>query len=1651
MTVPLLAAVAALLALVAALMWFGFRRRPASVAARADTLLAQAEGAHRAGRLAAADRGYRRVADALGKPGAPTGLAATRGRALVGLGEVAGRQGHSADALAAFRAAFALTTLPPGALELTAADATRRADPGPLEVALCVDLVTRTDTDPDHAAYDFLEARCVVAAGASEAELIAVEALAARIEAGAPRLEWAVYGRACALRDLGRGAEAIAAFERADRLVPRAATGYELGRLHRDAGRPDEALAAFERSLTIEPERPEVLYAMALTHLRRKPADKAQRVAALEAAVGLLTRTCTLAPTHAQAWLGLGRAQHALGHDDAAFEPLRRACELMPEHVDVQMEFVDLALARGQRAAAIPVLRRVVAGRPRHVAANLILGTLHDEDGDFVAAAPCFERVVAVEPGHARARFGLGRALFEQGEAGRAIPHLAAVPERDAAQHHLLARAYSAAGEPAAADAAFSAAIEAGDDSAIAHHRQACVRLRRELRQDAIASFWRVLDRADDDSPLAAEALLFRGITYREEGDLGAARADADAAVAAAPRDARAHYARGQLAVLEDEWATARGAFETAVRLDPDYAPARFGLGLVREHAGEHEGAAEAYEHGLARRADWTPAVVRLGAARIAAGRLADGIEVLGRVRGEPTGSARFHLALGYARQGRVERADELWAAPGGVNDAIRAHNVATARDLLARAALAAGDHPLAREHWQACRDAFPEHDGYRTALAETLFREGAELLRFGRDGGARLAAARDRLGAAVALVPGDRRVRLHLAVAALYAGEPALAVRLSAALDPLADPRVGHLAPLARLALGAGTVSLGALVEAEPAAWAVRGMHAARGRRWADAAEAYRQALVVPGPVEPEPRAAVCEAAECTASARAGCGQCGRAYCAEHGVLVAALPARCGSCVDAVLAALASCAHLAGTGPAAEAEATRWAGDGGRAAAHHLLALLRAQRGDHDAALAGLERLLAGPMASDEGRLIAARVYLHRAAAHSADLVAASADVERAARLVPELPEVRRARPLLRSWQALAHALAGRHEASIEIRLESERIDPTDVRNLQCLALSALRAGQAGDAGHTTGMWRLVCGTWATVLYTPRFWIDLEARTGREISAEQIHTARQEQIERVYRELRERAAHSEGSVAALYRRLDRHWAWEVAATERVAALDPAPAPIVCGPLFLARVTDSEQGSDAGLALAEAVRAAADPHTGDLLGPLGMYHHLIDVGRFDEAVAGLTGLAGLAGPDATPGVAALLARAHLARARDLGGRGEWAQALGCLEQAAPIPAEATELAAEVGIRAAEAVLAADPAEEDEAARLLQRAWALAPDGPGLRGELAGAYARLARRAHEGRRHRDAIALVRQALELTPADPATRALAGAALRGLVMELLAADTDAAAAEAVGAMREAFALDPGEASRIGLTNALFLSAERLALRGGAREQAVAAMAEAIALADPDGETDSVAAEARRRVAALLVETAGASERDEDFDRAITLLEEARHYGDDPPTRRALAFNHYYARHYEVAEKLLRQEIGGGLEIDALREAWVVVAVDWGYDLLAKGRAYDAIEVLSAALREHEEPRLRDALVAVYLGEERYQDAIRTLEAIELTPENTRLLALALHNEGVRQANMGHNHTALVHLERAHEYHPTEGTREILDEVRSRIHGYY
>ncbi len=348
------------------------------------------------------------------------------------------------------------------------------------------------------------------------------------------------------------------------------------------------------------------------------------------------TPTCTLAPTHAQAWLGLGRAQHALGRDAAALgtaAPGGRSAARTRGRTD---EFVTLTLARGERSAAFPVLRRVLQTQPRHLAANLTLGTLHDQDYDFAAAAPCFERVVAAEPGHARARFGLGRALFEAGRRGRA--RWCTWPRSAGAMRHSTICWPARTARPAHWSRPTPRSrrrIEAGDDrrSRTTDRRACgCGASGGRMRSPRSGGCWTGAGRfavGRRGVVVPGHRLSGRGRPGRgagRRGGRGGRRAG----------DARATTRAVSWPFRRTNGTLAQRAFETAARVDPGYAPARFGLGLVREHAGEHTRAAEAYESGLAALPGWTPGVVRLGAALIAAVGSRTGSRC-GPVRSEPT------------------------------------------------------------------------------------------------------------------------------------------------------------------------------------------------------------------------------------------------------------------------------------------------------------------------------------------------------------------------------------------------------------------------------------------------------------------------------------------------------------------------------------------------------------------------------------------------------------------------------------------------------------------------------------------------------------------------------------------------------------------------------------------------------------------------------------------------------------------------------------------------------------------------------------------------------------------------------------------------------------------------------------------------------
>ena len=138
-------------------------------------------------------------------------------------------------------------------------------------------------------------------------------------------------------------------------------------------------------------------------------------------------------------------------------------------------------------------------------------------------------------------------------------------------------------------------AIELDPKLAIAYERRAAARIAKGGKDAAKAL--PDLAKALELDPKLAEALCDRSLVAVMTGNLEAAAADAEAAVQAAPKSARAHLQRGLVAMRakgkdkEKGLARAAAAFDEAIRLDPRMGEAFLARGQMRLTAKEYDGA----------------------------------------------------------------------------------------------------------------------------------------------------------------------------------------------------------------------------------------------------------------------------------------------------------------------------------------------------------------------------------------------------------------------------------------------------------------------------------------------------------------------------------------------------------------------------------------------------------------------------------------------------------------------------------------------------------------------------------------------------------------------------------------------------------------------------------------------------------------------------------------------------------------------------------------------------------------------------------------------------------------------------------------------------------------------------------------------------
>ncbi len=332
------------------------------------------------------------------------------------------REAHALDP-GSFAWAYYLGVLAAGAGDIeTARPAFRRA----LELRAddAPTLVRLADLELEHGQVD-------------EAELLYVRAAAVDDSAAV------AYGMGRVAEERGEYAEAIAQFQRALTLQPRASViDYHLGQAYREMGEFDRAEEALARSgpnrvAMADPLMHELttLAIGALPHLDRgHAAAREGRLADAEAAY---RQAVAADATNVRAHESLATVLVRRGDPEGAIEHFGVAVRLDPENAQAHSDLGVLLAELGRNDRALEHLGRAVELEPGNGEARLGLGAVLAQTGSFEEAVVELEAALRQIPEGRRTprlHFGLAEALVRTGRLGEALPHYTRVRELDPTQ-----------------------------------------------------------------------------------------------------------------------------------------------------------------------------------------------------------------------------------------------------------------------------------------------------------------------------------------------------------------------------------------------------------------------------------------------------------------------------------------------------------------------------------------------------------------------------------------------------------------------------------------------------------------------------------------------------------------------------------------------------------------------------------------------------------------------------------------------------------------------------------------------------------------------------------------------------------------------------------------------------------------------------------------------------------------------------------------------------------------------------------------------------------------------------------------------------------------------------------------------------------------
>jgi tetratricopeptide (TPR) repeat protein len=327
-----------------------------------------------------------------------------------------------------------------------------------------------------------------------------------------------------------------------------------------------------------------------------------------------------------------------------------------------------------RHSEAVLRLQGALAVSPKYLPARVRLAEAQLEAGDVERSRAAFQALLGEPAAEPAAHMGLGRLEAQQGRHAEAIAHfekaVSLFPELGAA-YYALARAYRAVGRPADAERALQLHTKYGarwpriDDPMLATVTG--------LREDP-------------------RALVQRGVAEAEAGNLGAAIASHEAALAADPSLAQAHanlinlygrvrnwskaeehyraalskgldladahYDYGVILGVQEKWEPAEEAYRKAIAANPLHMQARNNLGQILERRREFEAAASEYQRAVVTQPGFRLARFNLGRMLLVLGRTDEAIVELGKLQQPRDAEAPrylFGLATAYVRAGNRE------------------------------------------------------------------------------------------------------------------------------------------------------------------------------------------------------------------------------------------------------------------------------------------------------------------------------------------------------------------------------------------------------------------------------------------------------------------------------------------------------------------------------------------------------------------------------------------------------------------------------------------------------------------------------------------------------------------------------------------------------------------------------------------------------------------------------------------------------------------------------------------------------------------------------------------------------------------------------------------------------------------------------------